>query len=408
MRSLTGAACAPSSTCKALVFNNRVLLKDWTVRIDTVYPSENDPKLVVVYSGTGGNACCWSTDLVDVTKEEPLIIKGLGEGKLTVQMDGLQIEKITGADSIGDQILTTYRYRYGSGRAVTLRETTKSVQSSATGARHPNDVLGDPAIREPLLEAIGRESYANFRRSIIVASPVNVIEGRYLVGEGCKPHECCISQAMFVLDTLQRRGWALRSNSPSCNPGTATAEMWGNLRPEDVIARREFNRWLNEQKIGWSRVSPAMSSPTTTLSPSPPIVATPKAEPRQYRVQMVREGGTYAVPVQINGMLTLNFVVDSGASDVSIPADVFGTLMRTGTVTKDDMIGKAKYTLADGSVKEATTFRIRSLKVGQVSLENVQASVAEAAGPLLLGMSFLGRFPSFSIDTVQHQLVLNR
>jgi len=123
---------------------------------------------------------------------------------------------------------------------------------------------------------------------------------------------------------------------------------------------------------------------------------------------MVREGGTYAVPVQINGMLTLNFVVDSGASDVSIPADVFGTLMRTGTVTKDDMIGKAKYTLADGSVKEATTFRIRSLKVGQVSLENVQASVAEAAGPLLLGMSFLGRFPSFSIDTVQHQLVLNR
>jgi clan AA aspartic protease (TIGR02281 family) len=123
---------------------------------------------------------------------------------------------------------------------------------------------------------------------------------------------------------------------------------------------------------------------------------------------MVRDGGAYAVPVQINGTLTLNFVVDSGASDVSIPSDVFGTLIRTGTVTRDDIIGTAKYTLADGSVKEAPTFRIRSLKVGQLTIENVKAGVAEAAGPLLLGMSFFGRFSSFSIDTLQHELVLNR
>ena len=123
---------------------------------------------------------------------------------------------------------------------------------------------------------------------------------------------------------------------------------------------------------------------------------------------MVRDSGTYALPVQINGTLTLNFVLDSGASDVSIPSDVFGTLMRSGTVTKADITGKASYTLADGSVKEAITFRLRSLKVGPISVENVQASVSEAAGPLLLGMSFLGRFSSFSINTLQHQLVLNR
>ena len=39
-------------------------------------------------------------------------------------------------------------------------------------------------------------------------------------------------------------------------------------------------------------------------------------------------GGTYVVPVLINKAITLNFVIDSGASDVSIPADVVLTLVR--------------------------------------------------------------------------------
>jgi hypothetical protein len=46
------------------------------------------------------------------------------------------------------------------------------------------------------------------------------------------------------------------------------------------------------------------------------------------------------VPVLINNAITLNFVVDSGASDVSIPADVVMTLVRTGTLKEADFIGK--------------------------------------------------------------------
>jgi clan AA aspartic protease (TIGR02281 family) len=121
---------------------------------------------------------------------------------------------------------------------------------------------------------------------------------------------------------------------------------------------------------------------------------------------MVRNGGTYAIPVLINGAITLNFVLDSGATDVSIPSDVFGTLVRAGTVTERDIIGSETYTLADGSRKKATTFNIRSLKVGAVLIENVKGSVAEDAGPLLLGMSFLGRFPSWSVDNGRHILIL--
>jgi Aspartyl protease len=72
------------------------------------------------------------------------------------------------------------------------------------------------------------------------------------------------------------------------------------------------------------------------------------------------------VPVSINGQLTLKFTIDSGASDVSVPADVVSTLIRTETITASDFLGTQTYTLADGSV-------------------------APAKGTLLLGQSFLGR-----------------
>jgi predicted aspartyl protease len=81
-------------------------------------------------------------------------------------------------------------------------------------------------------------------------------------------------------------------------------------------------------------------------------------------VPMISDGGTFKVPVTINRQLTLNFVVDSGAADVSIPADVFMTLVRTGTITDADFLDKQTYQLADGSTIPSQRFVIRTLKIG--------------------------------------------
>ena len=123
-------------------------------------------------------------------------------------------------------------------------------------------------------------------------------------------------------------------------------------------------------------------------------------------ILMKKVGGTYVVPVRINNAITLDFVVDSGASDVSIPEDVVTTLIRAGTIRETDFIGEKTYVLADGSKVKSPTFRIQSLKVGDRILENVIGSVASAKGSLLLGQSFLGRFRSWSIDNSKHALVL--
>jgi clan AA aspartic protease (TIGR02281 family) len=119
------------------------------------------------------------------------------------------------------------------------------------------------------------------------------------------------------------------------------------------------------------------------------------------------QGGTFLIPVLINGQITLNFTIDSGASVVTMPADVLITLARTGTVQKSDFIGKEKLHLANGSIVPSTTFLIRSLEVGNYLLENVKAAVVDTKGNLLLGQSFLSRFDSWSIDNKRQVLLLN-
>ena len=147
---------------------------------------------------------------------------------------------------------------------------------------------------------------------------------------------------------------------------------------------------------------------TRTVTPSlpkPPSAekSTPSAS---ISVPMQMEGGTYVVPVLINGAITLDFVVDSGAADVVIPADVVSTLLRTKTIGPSDFVGQQTYVMADGSQAPSDVFIIRSLKVGNRIVQNVRASIASPKATLLLGQSFLRQFNSWSIDNARHALVL--
>jgi tetratricopeptide (TPR) repeat protein len=137
--------------------------------------------------------------------------------------------------------------------------------------------------------------------------------------------------------------------------------------------------------------------------PPPPTLFTTM---REILIPLQIEGGTFKVPVSINNRITLNFVLDSGAADVSIPADVVLTLIRTGTLNAADFLGKQTYRMADGSTVPSQTFRIRSLKVGDKVLENVTGSIASVEGSLLLGQSFLSRLKSWSIDNQRQVLIL--
>ena len=123
-------------------------------------------------------------------------------------------------------------------------------------------------------------------------------------------------------------------------------------------------------------------------------------------ISLERANGALYVPVMIDNTVTLKFIVDSGASDVTISSDVAQTLTRAGKLSGRDYLGHGEFILADGSHVPSQLFVIRSLKVGDRELHDVTAVITNSHGSLLLGQSFLRRFKSWSIDNRRGMLVL--
>jgi predicted aspartyl protease len=173
----------------------------------------------------------------------------------------------------------------------------------------------------------------------------------------------------------------------------------------------EFGIWQCRQY--YTRLygsTPSAPMPTATseshFGRSMALVPPNRYERSSSSTTLQARGGTFVVPVLVNDAITLRFILDSGASVVSIPADVVLTLMRAGTIESSDFLGKQTYQLADGSTVPSETFRIRSLMVGNREVRDVLGSVAPVSGSLLLGQSFLSRFKSWSIDNQKQVLRL--
>lgn len=117
-------------------------------------------------------------------------------------------------------------------------------------------------------------------------------------------------------------------------------------------------------------------------------------------------GGTYEVPCFING-LPLKFIFDTGASDVTISSVEANFMLKNDYLTTKDFKGSRKYITADGSISEGAVICIREVKVGDVILKNIDASVVKnQKAPLLLGQSVIERFGSVTIDNDNSKLII--
>ena len=174
------------------------------------------------------------------------------------------------------------------------------------------------------------------------------------------------------------------------------ATHWTKDTVEDLLPAPAINAAASE------------AGPPKVVTTTPPLAPVPnKKSSSLVEVPLKEDSGIFVVPVEINGAITLDFAVDSGAGNVTIPADVYYTLVRTGTIRDSDITGQRTVVLADGSKSKLPTFMIRSLKVGDKIIENVNASVLPLEGQLLLGQSFFARFKSWSLDNTKRVLLLN-
>lgn len=116
------------------------------------------------------------------------------------------------------------------------------------------------------------------------------------------------------------------------------------------------------------------------------------------RVKMTQENGVYYVPVEVNG-LNLRFVFDTGASAISISSAEVAVMVRQGLITNDDVLGKSQMMDANGNVNEGAIVNLKTVKIGELTLHNIKASVVDnIQAPLLFGQTALSKFGRVSID----------
>ena len=171
-----------------------------------------------------------------------------------------------------------------------------------------------------------------------------------LVFVGCQQE---LSLSLTTLGTLPE--------GQECDP-RAIAELIARENPgvDTARAQQEADHILSEARCGQT----ASTSPVSAVAP-----------PRE-EIQIQRRGSAYVVPVRINQTITLPFILDTGAAELVIPVDVALTLVRAGTLSREDFIGTGRYTMANGSEEIQDRVVIREVQVGDHTATDVTASVS--------------------------------
>lgn len=115
-------------------------------------------------------------------------------------------------------------------------------------------------------------------------------------------------------------------------------------------------------------------------------------------IKMEKVNGVYEIPTEIDG-IPMHFIFDTGAGMISISETEAMFLYKQGKLLQEDIVGKANFTDANGDISEGTIIILRTVKLGNRVLKDVEASVVHNLGaPLLMGQSALEKFGKISID----------
>lgn len=112
----------------------------------------------------------------------------------------------------------------------------------------------------------------------------------------------------------------------------------------------------------------------------------------------LRKGKMVNVRGNVNG-LPLDFIFDTGCSDISISNIEADFMKKNGYLSDEDFGRKEYYRVASGATCEGQLLTLKELTIGGHTFKNVKASVqAGQRVPLLLGQSMMSRMNNFQID----------
>ena len=115
-------------------------------------------------------------------------------------------------------------------------------------------------------------------------------------------------------------------------------------------------------------------------------------------IQMEEYGGVYRIPCKVNGA-KMKLIFDTGADKVCLSLSMADYLWDNDYITEEDIVGRGKSTVADGSIVNHIKVILRDIEIQGIHLREVEAVVMDGQdAPLLLGQSALRKLGKYSIS----------
>jgi len=183
-------------------------------------------------------------------------------------------------------------------------------------------------------------------------------------------------------------------------PCTATGDAFSAWQCTQFYAKQKINSYcltVPGGEIGIRQCREFYAKLAEAPAPTSRTFASARTPPLAREVPLYTDQGVYVVSATINGSTSLPFVLDSGASGISLPASVAMELVHDGTLSGADYMGEGISTIADGSQYKHPIYRLRSVAVRGIIINDVLCLVgSDAAPPLWVKPSSAGWVPGRS------------
>lgn len=118
----------------------------------------------------------------------------------------------------------------------------------------------------------------------------------------------------------------------------------------------------------------------------------------QIEFKINEDYGVYLIPCKVNGV-PLEFIFDTGATNVSISITEANFMLKNGLLDETDIKESIRYQIANGEINNGTKINLKEIEIGGYILHNIDAQIVyEQSAPLLLGQSALNKLGKVVIE----------
>lgn len=195
----------------------KTLVKNDIAHIAAAFPNNSQSSAVILIDDCSGTICDTPTLTVvtpagkfiraDSVYSPSKITLTINNGEVTGgRAEGIPID----VDGYGSTKYASHTYLPSVGF---IFDGFKREYSKLIG-QHPDSLFSDEFLRKKFVKEIGLETFRELRHAISVASPAELVNGRYIVMQGCVPHMCGGNYAFVMIDAITSDFYWARYDDP--------------------------------------------------------------------------------------------------------------------------------------------------------------------------------------------------